>query len=132
MNVNKHHGEFQVTKIPLGDCKKMSSVEYIVEAERWSRGLTRMKSRGPGDTENAMRKIAREYKVDYGLLWKLRYRRDAIKDIGVTAYMKLQAAYQAECQRQMRKLQDDIRATEEITGPNHAWVAEAKALVAEE
>ncbi len=109
----------------------MSDAAYLDQAATWSKDLTRMKARGPGDTENAMRQIEREYGVDYWTIWKLRYRRSSVRDIGVAAYMKLQAAYQAECQRQLQKLHNEIKATEEVAGPDHAAVAEAKAVVGE-
>lgn len=111
---------------------KMSNVAYLDNAEKWSKGLTRMKARGPGDTDNAMRQIEREYGVDYWTIWKLRYRRSAVRDIGVSVYMKLQAAYQAECERQVRKLRNEIKATEEIAGSDCNVVHEAKALVGED
>lgn len=108
-------------------CKKVLPImqAYVDQAATWSKDLTRMRSRGAGDIENAMRGIEREYGVDYSTLWSLRYRRDRIKRIGVEFYMRLQAAYQAECQRQMRKLQHEIT----ITPADH--VATAQALVRE-
>ena len=111
--------------------RKMSDSAYLDEAAEWSKSLTRMRARGPGDTENAMRAIERDYGVDYWTLWRLRYRRSALKDIGVTAYMKLKAAYQAECERQLRKLQHDIARTEATAGANRTVVDAAKALVGE-
>lgn len=108
--------------------KQMPQVAYLDEAAEWSRNLTRMRARGPGDTENAMRTIEREYGVDYWLQWRLRYRLASLKDIGVTAYMTLRAAYAAECERQRRKLEHELRITEEITGPNHRAVRAAKAV----
>lgn len=109
--------------------QKMSEALYLDNAARWSRELTRMKARGPGDTENAMRQIEREYGVDYWLLWRLRYRLSALKDIGVSAYVALKQAYDAECARQMRKLQHEIEQTEETAGADDAAVVAAKALV---
>ena len=103
----------------------MSQVAYLDEAAEWSRTLTRMRARGPGDTDNAMRSIERDYGVDYWILWRLRYRKSALRDIGVTAYMTLKAAYQAECERQMRKLKNEIA----ITHSDH--MATAQALVRE-
>ena len=41
-------------------CKKdlpMSDAAYLDQAAVWSKDLTRMKARGPGDTENAMRRV---------------------------------------------------------------------------
>lgn len=111
----------------LRECK-MSDVAYLEEAARWSKDLTRMKSRGPGDTDNAMRAIEREYGIDYWHIWKLRYRFSSLNDIGVSVYMKLQAAYRAECERQLRKLQHEITVTEDVSADSAA-VRSAKALV---
>ncbi|WP_342711530.1 hypothetical protein AAFG13_06720 [Bradyrhizobium sp. B124] len=102
---------------------------YLDEAVKWSKDLTKMRVRGPGDTERAMRSIEREYGVEYGVLWRLRYRRSQLKDIGVTAYMRLKAAYQAECQRQLRMLKHEIAITEAACGAASDPVVQAKALV---
>lgn len=111
--------------------KQMSDVAYLNEAARWSKDLTRMRSRGPGDLGNAMRSVAHDYGMDYWTLWRLRYRKSSLRDIGVTAYMRLKEAYQAECERQMRKLQHEIEITEAITGAASDSVVAAKALVVE-
>lgn len=110
---------------------QMSDAAYIEQAASWSKDLTRMRARGPGDTDNAMRSIEREYGVDYWTLWRLRYRRDQIKDIGVSIYMRLREAYQAECNRQLRKLHHEIAVTREIAGADNAAVRKAEALVSE-
>lgn len=113
-------------------CKKglrMSDAVYLDQAAIWSKDLTRMKARGPGDTENAMRNIEREYGIDYGFLWSLRYRRDRLRTISISVYESIRAAYREECERQMRKLQNEITKTEEIAGPDSAAVRAAKALV---
>jgi hypothetical protein len=110
----------------------MSDAAYLDQAALWSKDLTRMKARGPGDTENAMRRIEREYGIDYGFLWSLRYRRDRLKIISLSVYEGIRAAYREECARQMRKLENEIKRTEAITGPDHAAVRAAKALVGEE
>jgi hypothetical protein len=102
---------------------------YLDQAASWAKDLTRMRSRGPGDTENAMRSIAREYGVDYGTVWRLRYRRSALRDIGVTAYMRLRDAYQAECRRQLGKLKHEIATTEAACGAASPLLDEAKNLV---
>ena len=107
----------------------MCDAAYLDQAALWSKDLTRMKSRGPGDIENAMRQIEREYGVDYGFLWSLRYRRDRLRIISVSVYETIRAAYRAECERQMRKLEHDLKRTEDITGPDNAAVRAAKALV---
>jgi hypothetical protein len=107
----------------------MSDAAYIDAAQRWSKDLTRMKARGPGDTDNAMRQIEREYGIDYGFLWSLRYRRDRLRTISISAYESIRAAYRAECERQLRKLEHEIVKTEQVVGANLASVRAAKALV---
>lgn len=111
--------------------KQMQHIAYLDEAAEWSRNLTRMRARGPGDTENAMRSIEREYGVDYWLQWRLRYRLSSLRDIGVTAYMALKTAYAAECERQVQKLRHEIEITEAVSGPDSNAVRAAKALVGE-
>lgn len=110
---------------------KMSDVAYLDQAAQWSKDLTRMKARGPGDTDNAMRQIEREYGIEYGFLWSLRYRRDRLKRISKSVFDRIEAAYQAECHRQMRKLKNEIEVTEAIAGPDCDAVRAAKALVGE-
>jgi hypothetical protein len=107
----------------------MSDTAYLDQAANWSKDLTRMKSRGPGDIENAMRQIEREYGIDYGFLWSLRYRRDRLRIISVSVYETIRAAYRAECERQMRKLENDIKRTEETAGAHSNSVRAAKALL---
>ena len=113
-------------------CKKvlpMSDAAYIDAAQRWSKDLTRMKARGPGDTENAMRQIEREYGIDYGFLWSLRYRRDRLRTISISVYESIATAYRSECERQMRKLRNEIIETEKLAGPDSPAVRAAKTLV---
>ena len=107
----------------------MSDAAYLDQAAMWSKDLTRMKARGPGDTENAMRSIAREYSIDYGFLWSLRYRRERLRIISVSVYEAIRAAYRAECERQLRKLENEIERTKAITGPDSNAVRAAEALM---
>lgn len=107
----------------------MSDAAFLDQAAAWSKDLTRMKARGPGDIENAMRQIERQYGVDYGFLWSLRYRRDRLRIISISVYESIRAAYRAECAAQMRKLEHDLKRTEEIAGPDSSAVRAAKALL---
>jgi hypothetical protein len=107
----------------------MSDAAYLDQAAIWSKDLTRMKSRGAGDIENAMRQIERQYGVDYGFLWSLRYRRERLRTISISVYESIRAAYRAECAAQMRKLENDLERTKEITGPDRTSIRAAEALV---
>jgi hypothetical protein len=110
----------------------VSDAAYIDAAQKWSKDLTRMKARGPGDTENAMRLIEREYGIDYGFLWSLRYRRERLRTISLSVYESIRAAYREECERQMRKLKHEVTITEKIAGPDSAALRAAKALASED
>jgi hypothetical protein len=107
----------------------MSDTAYLDQAAVWSKDLTRMKSRGPGDIENAMRQIEREYGIDYGFLWSLRYRRERLRIISISVYESIRAAYRAECAAQMRKLGNEIHRTEQLAGADNAALVEIKAAV---
>ena len=107
----------------------MSDAAYLDQAAAWSKDLTRMKARGPGDTENAMRQIERQYGVDYGFLWSLRYRRERLRTISISVYESIRAAYRAECAAQMRKLGNEIIKTEQLAGADNAALVEIKTAV---
>ncbi|MDB5612117.1 MAG: hypothetical protein JWP25_9017 [Bradyrhizobium sp.] len=80
---------------------QMTNTDTINQAARWARDLAQMRARGPGDLENAMRSVERDYGIDYWFQWTLRYRASRLKDVGHTVFLKLRAAYEAECSRQM-------------------------------
>jgi hypothetical protein len=121
-------GDLQVSKNILSK-NQMSEFAYIEEAAGWSRELTRMRARGPGDTENAMRAIERDYGINYWTLWQLRYKRQALKDIGIGIYTRIKAAWETERQRQYRKLQIEFDITKKIAGVNHPVVAEIESIL---
>lgn len=78
----------------------------VALAAEMARNLVQRESRGPGDLENAMRRIEAKYGVPYGILWSLRYRQP--KDILVGVFNKLRSAYQAECERQASILEHEL------------------------
>lgn len=112
--------------------RQMSDAAYIERAASWSKDLTRMRARGPGDLENAMRGIERDYGIDFWTQWTLRYRPARIKDIGVGIYSRIQAAYVAECERQARKLAIEAEITKAVAGSHHPAVVAAEAVVGKE
>lgn len=117
-------------KQSLKDCKVPSA--YVDQAVGWSKELTRMKTRGPGDIENAMRTIEREYGIDYWLLWQLRYRAQTLKDIGVSAFEALRIAYQSECERNAARFEHERSITEAKGRVAAALVSAADALAGTE
>ena len=126
-----NEGELQVLKKILTG-RQMSETAFVQEAAHWSRELTRMRARGPGDADNALRGIEQEYGISYWTLWQLRYRLSAVKKIGAGAYALIKAAYESERERQFAKLKHEIEITEAATGPDNHIVSAVRTLVGEE
>jgi len=107
-----------------------ADVSATAHAQKIVNELIRLETRGAGDTENAMRRIANRYGLSWRLLWSVRYRPP--RDIMHGAYVKLVQAYTNECKRQRERLEHEI----EIARIKGVFVediaAEAKALVADE
>lgn len=99
----------------------------VLQAKSLTSELLRWESRGPGDTDNAMRRLSRRHGIEYGTLWSLRYR--APKRIWADVANAIAAAYEAERQRQLRKLAHDAELTEAVAGPALNSVAKARALL---
>ena len=86
--------------------EKIMPDAFVGNARDWANELVRRESRGPGDYENAMRRLENRYGIPWQTFWRLRHRPP--KDIFVSIYVRLQAAYQNECERQMRLLRHEI------------------------
>ncbi len=93
------------------DGTKMSNADVDI-ARNMASELVQRESRGPGDLENAMRRIEQKYGIPYSMLWRLRYRQPA--DILCGIYRRIQAAYRDQCARQITKLEHDIAVTKAL------------------
>ncbi len=82
----------------------------VAEAQEWAKALVQHEARGPGDLKNAMRRLEQRYGVEYSTFWSLRYRPP--REIFVSVYERLRAAYLAECERQERLLKHERAITE--------------------
>lgn len=81
----------------------------ITDARTWANELVRRESRGPGDMENAMRRLEARYGIGWRTFWTLRYR--SPDDVFVGVYLQLKAAYESECSRQERLLRHEREIT---------------------
>lgn len=88
---------------------RKEQVMSVAAAREMASSLVQRESRGPGDLDNAMRRIEQRYGVPYSVLWSLRYRTP--KDILLGVFQKIQAAYQAECARQVSLLEHELTIT---------------------
>jgi len=100
---------------------------YVERAALWTRDLVHKESRGPGDLQNAMRRVSRRHGIPHATLWALRYRRP--KDLLISVFTAIQQAYVAECIRQARALEHEIEITKAVAGPDCAAVRAVETLV---
>lgn len=114
-------------KITKHDEKIMADDVYVSNATAWADQMVRGLSRGRGDDENAMRTLEGKYGIPFNVFWRLRQGR--VKDISVRIYVRLQSAYLAECERQMRKIQHGAERARQAGLSNLPAVAEIEALV---
>lgn len=84
-------------------------MDPVETATRWAKAMVRREARGHGDRINAMRRIADRYGIPYGVIWNLFYRPP--RDVGVTVFLKLQAAYQQELDRGLDALKAERAST---------------------
>lgn len=114
-------------------CKTCLQVTQMVTAEvsqakALAQELLRWESRGPGDTDNAMRRIARRYGINYSALWSLRYR--SPKRIWADVLTGIVVAYETERERQLRKLGNETEETARLaTGIDLNSVAKARLVL---
>lgn len=99
----------------------------VMQAKALASDMLRWETRGPGDTDNAMRRIARRHGIEYGQLWSLRYR--APKRIWADVLTKIALAYEAERNRQLQALKHDTELTEIVAGPQSNSVRKARAVL---
>jgi len=104
-------GAFNVGKNRLQECKMSDA--YVADARRWAGALLQREHRGPGDTvDAAMWRAQQRWGIDRGTFWSLRYRPP--QDIVVGVYMRLKAAYEAECERQEARLRHELMLAREV------------------
>jgi hypothetical protein len=117
-------------------CKKtlrgtqMSDGVYVERAASWAREMTALESRGPGDIENAWRRLEARYGIPASTFWSLRYRPP--KEIFVSLFVRIHTAYQQEHERMMRIHAQHLAITKAVTGPDDVAVLAAETLVGEE
>lgn len=95
---------------------------FVDEAAEKAKFLVNREWRGPGDVDNAMRRVEQRYGVSYAALWALRYRRP--KDILMSVYTRITEAYNAELDRQRRLLDHEFAASKAGINPNLARAAD--------
>ncbi len=85
----------------------MSASIYVAKAAEWSGALIEAESRGHGDFDNAMRRVARRHKINHSTLWRLRYSPPKRIDAGVLLTLFI-AHLDIERQHQAKRLKDEV------------------------
>ena len=104
--------------------------DAVSDASSWAKWMVQRELRGPGDLDNAMRRVAERHGIPFATLWGLRYRPP--KDVFVGVYLKLQAAYVSECLRQERLLRHERENTKAKGVLGEALIRAADAVAGEE
>lgn len=115
-----------MSKKPLREEQMTSAVS---EAKDWAKWLVQRESRGPGDLENAMRRLEARYGISFSTFWGLRYRPP--KDIFVSTYEQLRSAYLAEHEKHERLLKHEREITKAKSRVGAALVRAASSLAGE-
>lgn len=105
----------------------MSDSAYAKDACSWANALIRRETRGPGDQENAMRRLEARYGISWRTFWSLKYRPPS--DVLTGIYFRLRDAYQSECERQMRLLEHELAITKAKAGALNPAVAATETVV---
>lgn len=102
-------------------------VSCVTEAQSWANKLVARESRGPGDMENAMRRLEARYGIPWRTFWSFKYRPPT--DVFVRVYLQIRAAYLSECERQERLLRHEIEITKLRIGADAVVVRKIEAVV---
>lgn len=90
---------------------RVSSTDLATD---YARRMVLREASGPGDVENAMRRIEAKTGVGYWTLWGLWNRRRKLVDRDL--FLQLRNGYLAICERQLKALQLDLATETEVSG----------------
>lgn len=102
----------------------------VDQARGWANKLIAAHHRGPGDTvEAAIHRAAVKHGLDPKSLWRLRYRTP--KDMLLSTWATIKAAYEAECERQEGRLRHELEITKALppTEARRRLIAETEAFL---
>lgn len=120
-------------KKSLRVCKRegshMDAATFVTHAGDMLEQMLGSEARGPGDVENAMRRIEARYGVPYQAQWNARYRKP--KQIAAHIYAAIAEAYDDHCASQARKLNEERARTKAAGVFACALVRAAAAVVGE-
>jgi len=108
----------------------MNAASFVEHASLLAEKMVVRESRGPGDTDNAMRRLGVRYGVPYQDLWKLRYRKP--KEIAAHVYLAILEGYESQCETQERIYRRERETTKATGWASALMVRAADALAGQD
>ena len=87
-----------------------SEMSGTVQAKAWADALVTREAKHSGDIKGAMQRLEAKYGIPFQTFWDLRYRPP--KDVLVGTYERLRQAHLKECQRQLRRMEHELKIAE--------------------
>jgi len=112
---------------PRLEFEQMSSVDLAAE---YCDRMVKREATGPGDVEDAMRRLEAKTGINYWTIWGFRYRRP--KTVAVHVFQQVRNAYLHFCERELRNLEHEltVEAAKGDADDFQDLAAEASALAA--
>ena len=101
----------------------------VGQAREWANMLVHSQCRGPGDFDNAMRRVETKWGIPYGLIWSLRYRPP--KDVPGSLLVSLFAAVEDLRETGRKKYEHEL-AIAQATGRSNSILARMAVALAGE
>ncbi len=89
----------------------MNPSAFVDHAAELNRNLVNSECRGPGDLENAMRRVELKWGIPVSVSWALRYRKP--KTIAADVYARIAQAFETYREQQFRRLENERAITQE-------------------
>lgn len=94
--------------------------------------LVKEESRGWGDDNNALGRLAQHYRVPFSYLWRVLYKHRELKDVRGSVLLKIWSAHEAMCERQQNKFRTERAGAEPAGWISAVVMRAADALAGEE
>jgi hypothetical protein len=107
--------------------RQMNSAVFVDQARSHLKELVRVESRGWGDAENAMRRIAKREELSFSALWALTYKPP--KSVCASVFYKLTLAREAMRVQQLERYRSDRDSTEGTNWVSQAFLRAADAAI---
>ena len=109
--------------------EQMNPTAFVDHTVDLNRALVNGECRGPGDLENAMRRVEQRWGIPFAVSWALRYRKP--KTIAADIYARHVQAVETFRETQLRRLENE-RANTKASNKLAAYFIRAAASVAGE